>query len=61
MHTAESDESYSVGEDDDDEEEITVSTYYKQESDTFEPMGDIGLGNDPVHLETFPPEDQSEL
>ena len=43
-------------EDEDDEEEITMSSYHKQESDTFEAMGDIGLGNDPIH-ETFSPED----
>ena len=42
----------------DEEEEITVSSsYHKQESDTFEEMGDIGLGNDPIHLETFSAED----
>lgn len=48
-------------EDEDDEEEITMSPYRKQESDTFEEMGDIGLGNDPIRLETITTEDRSDL
>ena len=48
-------------EDEDDDEVITVSTYHKQESDTFEEGGDIGLGNDPIRLETFSAEDHTEL
>ena len=48
-------------EDEDDEEEITLSSYHKQESDTFEEGGDIGLGNDPIRLETFSAEDDTEL
>ena len=49
-------------EEDDEEMELTISTpYHKQESDTFEEMGDIGLGNDPIRLETFPEEDHSDL
>ena len=48
-------------EDDDDDEVITVSSYHKQESDTFEEGGDIGLGNDPIRLETFSVEDHSDL
>ena len=43
----------------DDEEEITMTAYHRQVSDAFEEMGDIGLGNDPIRLETFTAEDQN--
>lgn len=49
-------------EEEDEEEEITMSpSYNKQESDTFEAGGDIGLGNDPIRLETFSAEEHSDL
>ena len=46
-------------EDEDDDEEITMAAYHRSVSDTFEEMGDIGLGNDPIHLEIFSAEDQN--
>lgn len=48
-------------EDEDDEEEITMTPLQKQESDTFDETGDIGLGNDPIRLEVFPAQDHSDL
>jgi len=49
-------------EEDDEEMELTISApHHRQESDTFEEMGDIGLGNDPVRLDTFSAEDHSDL
>jgi len=46
----------------DEEMELTISApYHRQVSDNFEEMGDIGLGNDPIRLETLPAEDHSDI